>query len=80
MLRSGDGANLPMTFSKDEPSNFLKIKTDFNLLYSFSRYGRLKKGTISKNVEFLPKFRLFFVYLVALNVTNFHNNHIKGRY
>ena len=51
--RSGNIKNLIWTFSKDEPSSFPKIKTDFDLLYSLPRYTRLKKGTIS---PFLPLF------------------------
>ena len=51
--RSGNIKNLIRTFSKDEPSSFPKIKTDFDLLYLLPRYTRLKKGTIS---PFLPLF------------------------
>ena len=43
--RSGDSENLPTKFSKDKASNFQKIKTDLDLLYSFPRYTPLKIGT-----------------------------------
>ena len=63
---------------KIQSLSFPKIKTDFNLLYSFSRYRRLKKCTFSKMVEIYPKFRLFFVNLVPLFWKNFHKNHIQS--
>ena len=78
----GEGVALvkiwPRYYVEIKSSSFMKIKTDFNLLYSFSRYKRLKKCTFSKMVEIYPKFRLFFVNIVPLFWMNFHKNHIQS--
>ena len=54
------------TISKEEASNFSKIKTDFDLLHSLLNYTRLKKVTFShlgrnSGTRFFPDMQIFSI-------------------
>ena len=47
--RSGDMPNLTLNVLKVPSSDFMKIQSDFDLLFSFLRYSRLKSGPAGRN-------------------------------